>query len=112
MKKFIDDTTIINQILGLKVSVIVSNLLMSALVIEKLPIKIIFKDKSIQFYINILGLVKVLDAFTSYFWYFIRLSKVKVYLKDGFKVTTSLNTKAKINIMTKKLMKDVNLTIK
>ena len=53
--------------LDLKISFIVSKLLAFILAIKKLLIKIIFKNKVIQFCINTLGLAKVLEAFTSYF---------------------------------------------
>ena len=39
-------------------------------------------------------------------------SKVKVCLKNSFKVTTFLDTGTEINIMTKKLIEDANLAIK
>lgn len=45
----------------------------------------------IIFYLNILGLLKVFKVFGFYFLYLYRLSRVKIYLKDKFKVIAFLN---------------------
>ena len=41
-----------------------------------------------------------------------RSPKAKVHLEDGFKVTVPLDTGAKINIITRELMEDVNLAMR
>ncbi len=55
---------------------------------------------------------EALEATTSSSWYPIRSSKAKVCLKNDSKVTALLDTGAEINLMTKKLMEDVNLTMR
>lgn len=112
LKESVKVTTITKRILDLGVSFIIGKLLASATAVEKQPTKAISKDKDVQFYVNTLVLAEVLKAPTSYSWYSIGLLKVKIHLKDGFKLTTLLDTGAKINVMTKKLMENTNLAIR
>lgn len=108
LKEFVKATIIIKYILDLGVNLIISKLLVFALTIKKQLTKTISKDKVIQFYINNLDLAGVLEALTAYFWYFMGTPKAKVYLNNGFKIIILLNISTEINIIIKKLMKDVN----
>ena len=53
-----------------------------------------------------------MEALTSYSWYSMGLLKAKIRLKDSFKVTTLLDTGVEINVMTRKLIEDINLAIR
>lgn len=112
LKKFIKTTTITKYSLDLEVNFTIGNLLAFVPVVEKQLIKTIFKNKAVQFYVNILSLVKAFEITTSYFWYSMRLFKVKIYLKDVSKVTVFLNTSAKFFVIIKKLIKDANLVMR
>lgn len=112
MKKSIGATTITKQIMDLGVNFTIDELLVSAPAIEKQLIKAISEDKAIQFCINTLGSVEILEAVTSYFCYSMGSPKANVYLEEGFKVIALLDTGAKINIMTKKLIKETNLAMR
>lgn len=112
LKKSVEVTIIKQQILELKISLIVSKLLLFAPAIAKQLKKAIFKYKAIQFCINTMNLIKVLMAYTPYSWYFMGLFKAKICLKKRFKVMIILDTNAKIKILSKKLMEYSNLTIR
>lgn len=56
--------------------------------------------------------LKAFKAITTYFLYFECLTKANVYIKNGFTIIALLNINKKINIITKKLIKDVNLASK
>lgn len=105
-------TTITKQILDLGIRFTVGKLLAFALRVEKQLTKVISEDKAIQFRVSTLGLAAALEAPISYFWYSIGSSKAKICLENGSKVMVLLDTGPEINIMTKKLMEEANLTIK
>ncbi len=71
-------TTITKRILNLRVSLIVGELLASALAVEKQLTKAISEDEAVQFRVNTLGSAEVLEAPTPDSWYSIRSPKAKV----------------------------------
>lgn len=112
LKKSIGAITIIKQILDHGVSLIVGKLLASVPAVKKQITKAISEDEVIQFHVNSLGLSKVLKTSKPYFWYSMRSSKAKIYLENSSKVTALLDMGAKINIMTKKLIENINLAMR
>ena len=112
LKESVRATTITKRILDLGVSFTVGKLLVSALAVEKQLTKAISEDKAVQFRVNILDSAEVLEALTLYSWYFIGSPKANVCLEDSFKVIVLLDTGAKINVMTRKLMEDANLAMR
>lgn len=111
-KESIGAMTITKQILDLRVSFIVSKLLVSILVIKKQLTKAIFEDEAVQFWVSTLGLAAAFEAQIFYFWYSMGLPKAKVCLEDGSKVMALLDTGAEINVMIRELMKEANLAIR
>ena len=104
--------TITKQILNLRVSFNAGGLLVYALTDEIQLIKAISEDEAFQFFVYTLGSDEVLEAPIPYSSYSIGLLRAKICLKDEFKVITRFNMSIKINIMTKKLIEDVNLAMK
>lgn len=45
-------------------------------------------------------------------WYSMGFPKIKVWLIDGFKVTTLLDTEVEINVMTREIIEDVGLVMR
>lgn len=68
--------------------------------------------KLVQFCINTISSVEALEVLIPYSCYSIASPEPKVCLKNGSKITILLDTDAEINIMIRKLIKDVNLAIK
>ena len=112
MKESVRATTITKQILNLEVNFTVGELLASVSAVEKQLKKAIFKDEAVQFCLNTLDSAEILEASTPYFWYSIGSAKAKVHLKNGLKVMVFLDTDVEINVMTRKLIKDTNLTMR
>lgn len=104
-------TTITKHILDFSVYLTVGKLLASSLAIEKQLTKAILKDNVIQFYVNTLKSSQGLQARKLCFRYSMWSLKAKVRLKDRSKFIALLNTCAKINIMTKEIIKDVGLAM-
>ena len=75
-------------------------------------IKAISEDEAFQFFVHTLGSDEVLEALTPYSLYSIGSLRAKICLEDEFKVMTLFDTSIKINIMTKKLIEDVNLAMR
>lgn len=103
---------IIKRILNLKINLTIEELLVFASVVKKQLIKAITENKMVQFPVNILGLSKILEAKKPFLWYFMRFSKAKVKLKISSKITTLLDTNAKINVMIKKVMDNAELAMR
>lgn len=111
-KKFLEATTIIKYILNLGIYFIINLLLAFVLVAENQLIRKIFKNDISQFENNFQSLFKAFKANATYFLYFESLTKVNVYLKNGFTIIALLNINKKFFIITKNLIKGVNLAIK
>lgn len=109
LKKVVDTTTIMKRILDLEVNLTFGRLFASTQVVEKQLTKIISDNKAVQFWLNSLE-SNIVKAKKSHFWYFIIFLKAKIRIKNRSKLTVLLDTDAKINIMTQKVMKDVGLT--
>ena len=105
-------TTITKRILDLEINLTVDKLLAFALAVKKQLTKAISKNEAIQFQVNTLSSAAVFEASISYSWWFMGLQKAKVRLENSFKFTALLNTGAKINIITRKLMEEANLAMK
>ena len=110
MKEFVDATTITKYILDLGMNLTIVKLLVLALAVEKQFIKAITKDKTIQFCVNTLK-SSFGDTLNSNSWYSMSFLKAKFKLEDGFKVTSLLDTCAKINVITRKVIENVGLTM-
>ncbi len=74
--------------------------------------KAIFENEDDQFRVNVLSPTEALEAANPYSWYPIGPPKAKVRLEDSSNVTTLLDTGAKINLKTRKLMEDANLAMR
>lgn len=110
LKESVDAPTISKRIMDLGINLTIDELLASAPVVEKQFTKAITKDKVVQFWVNTLESSSV-DTRNSNLWYFMGFVKAKVRLEDGSKVKTLLDTGAKINIMTRKVIEDAGLAM-
>lgn len=112
LKESVRAIAITKRILSLEVSLTVGELLASAPAVKKQFTKTNSDDEVMQFCFNTLSSAKFLEDSSSYFWYFIRSPKAKVRLENGSKVMALLDTGVVINVMTRKLMEDINLAMR
>ena len=112
LKECVGVTIITKRILDVGVSLTVGELLASAQAVKKQLTKAIFEDETVQFCVNTLGSVEVLEALISYSWYSIRSLNAKVRLEDESNVMALLDTGTEINVMIKELMKNANLAMR
>ncbi len=98
--------------MDLEVNLTVSQLLASALAVEKQLTKAIFKDEDVQFYVKTLSSSEALKATSLYSWYSMRSPNAKFHPEDSSKTTALLDTGAEINVMTRELIENANLTIR
>lgn len=86
-----------------------SVLLYLALAIKYYFIKPIFKDEIIHFWVN--SLKNAIKAKKFYFWYFINALKAKIRLENSLKIIILLDTGVKINVIIRKVIKDIDLAM-
>lgn len=98
--------------MDLGVNLTIGKLLVSIPAVEKQVTKTIFKDKAVQFRINSLSSAKGLEATIPYAWYSMDSPKVKICLKNSFKITALLDTDAEINVIIRKVIEDTNLAMR
>lgn len=110
LKKSMSAIKITKHILGLNINPKVRKLLALAFAIKKQLIRVIFENKAIQFRINFNNINNF--VYLNYSQYFMGSAKIKIRFRNNLKTMVFLDTRAKINVMTRKVMKNIGLVMR